>query len=232
MSWIGKVLRSSLGRKLVMSLTGLFLILFLLTHLAGNLQLLIPDKGEAFNRYADFMRHFLPIQIIAWGFYLLYLIHIFQGFALWAYNRKARGNERYAVKATRAVNTNAVFASNMAFLGLLIFAFLGIHMGDFWWASKFGDLPVISYGNGHEYHDLYKKVVMSFSQLWIVVVYVISMIALAFHLWHGFQSAFQTLGLNHKKYMPFIRGFGKLYAIIIPLLFALIPIIMYLQNAA
>ncbi len=231
MSWIGKTLRSSLGRKLVMSLTGLFLILFLLTHLAGNLQLLIPDKGEAFNRYANFMGDFIPIQIIAKGFYLLFIIHIIQGFALWMYNRKARGAQSYAVKATRAVNTNALFASNMAFLGLLIFAFLGIHMGDFWWASKFGDLPTVTYANGTEYHDLYKKVVMSFSQLWIVVVYVISMLALSFHLWHGFQSAFQTLGLNHKKYMGFIRGFGKLYAIVIPLLFALIPIIMYLKNA-
>jgi len=109
----------------------------------------------------------------------LFIIHIIQGFALALYNRKARGKERYAVKVTRAVNTNPFFAGNMALLGLLIFAFLGIHMGDFWWASKFGELPVISYG----------------------------------------------------KYMPFIQGFGKLYAIVIPLLYALIPIIMYLQNA-
>ncbi len=230
MAWIGNILRSSLGRKLVMSLTGIFLLLFLVVHLLGNLQLLIDDGGEAFNRYAHFMESFLPIQIIAYGLYAFFLIHIIQGIAIWLHNRKARGAVRYAVKKTRAVNTNPLFASNMALLGLLILAFLGIHMGDFWWKLKFGELPAITYDSGHTYENLYLKVSESFSQGWIVAVYVLSMFVLSFHLWHGFQSAFQTLGLNHKKYSPLIHFLGKAYALLVPLLFLLIPVLMYFSK--
>ena len=118
----------------------------------------------------------------------------------------------------------------MALLGILIFAFLLLHMGDFWWAMKAHNLPMETYaGSAKEYQDLYIKVFVSYKQLWIVIAYMVGLVALAIHLWPGFQSAFQTLGLNHHKYTPAIRFLGKAYSILVPLGFALIPLYFYFQ---
>jgi succinate dehydrogenase / fumarate reductase, cytochrome b subunit len=223
MSWFTKFITSSLGQKLVMSLTGLFLILFLVVHLVGNLQLLKDDGGQAFNIYTKFMTTNPLIITVSYGLYAFILLHAIQGIALWIQNRRARGAQGYAVNVTRTTNTNSFAARNMAMLGILILVFLGIHMGDFWWKMKMGATPIVSY-EGEDYKDLYTLVDASFSQLWIVIVYVVSMIGLFFHLLHGFQSAFQTLGLSHKKYTPAIRFLGIAYSIIVPLGFAMIPI--------
>ena len=226
MSWFFRFLSSSLGQKLIMSLTGLFLISFLLVHLAGNFQLLKNDGGEAFNTYAEFMTTNPIIFAISIGLYTFILLHAIQGVFIAIKNRKAKGS-KYAVSTTE----NASFASkNMAILGVLVFAFLLIHMGDFWLKMKMGKLSMAEYsGYDHAVNDLYERVSIAFKVLWIVIVYVIGQIALAFHLWHGFSSAFQTLGLNHKKYTPIISFIGKSYSILIPLGFALIPILMYLK---
>ncbi|MDX1409470.1 MAG: succinate dehydrogenase, partial [Saprospiraceae bacterium] len=142
MQWIRTFLTSTIGQKLVMSLTGLFLILFLMVHLAGNLQLLNDDGGEAFNTYAYFMTHNPLIKTISYGLYFFILLHSIQGIALKVGNRKAR-RVRYA----KGSYPTASFASkNMALLGILIFAFLCLHMGDFWYKMKFTDtLPMQSY---------------------------------------------------------------------------------------
>ncbi len=226
MSWFSRFLTSSIGQKLVMSLTGLFLISFLVVHLIGNLQLLLDDGGEAFNKYAYFMTHNKLIKTVSYLLYAGILLHAIQGILLYRKNRSARGSVGYAVKVTRATNTNSTVARQMAFLGLLILVFLGIHMGDFWWSMKTNQVPMVTY-SGEEYQNLYFKVAASFEQGWIVAVYVVSMIGLAFHLLHGFQSAFQTLGLNHKKYTPFIEGFGKVFSWVIAVAFAVIPLYYY-----
>jgi succinate dehydrogenase / fumarate reductase cytochrome b subunit len=101
-------------------------------------------------------------------------------------------------------------------------------MKDFWYVYKFTELPYKTY-DGEIYKDLYSVVSAEFDELYHVIVYVCAQIVLAFHLSHGFQSAFQTLGLNHPKYTPLIKGLGNLYAILIPLGFAIIPILMYLN---
>lgn len=228
MSWVSKFLTSSIGRKLVMSLTGLFLILFLVVHLGGNLQLLFDDGGSAFNAYAYSMTHNPLIIVISWGNYFFILLHAIQGILLAIKNKKAKGNA-YAV----GTNQTSTWASkNMALLGILIFAFLSIHMGDFWYKMKFTDeLAMVSVeGLDFQVRDLYARVTTSFSIWWLVLIYLIGLAALSFHLWHGFQSAFQTLGINHKKYTPFIKLLGKLYSIVIPLGFATIPI-LYLGNS-
>jgi succinate dehydrogenase / fumarate reductase cytochrome b subunit len=222
MKWITEFLTSTIGRKIVMSLTGLFLISFLLVHLIGNLQLLKGDEGEAFNVYAYFMTHNPLIKTVSYGLYFFILLHTIVGILLWAKNRKAKGQKN---AITSGVKTSWA-SRNMALLGSLIFAFLLIHMGDFWWKMKFGSAPVAMYG-GEEYKDLYRLCVETFSQPIFVIAYIIGMIVLAFHLWHGFQSAFQTLGLNHKKYTPIIQGLGKIFSIVVPVGFAIIPIIMY-----
>jgi succinate dehydrogenase / fumarate reductase cytochrome b subunit len=231
MSWFVKFLTSSIGKKVIMSLTGLFLVVFLAVHLAGNLQLLIQDGGKQFNLYAKFMTTNPVIKTISYLLYTFILLHAVQGLALWFQNMKARGNERYAVQKLRAVNTNANLANRMGWLGTVILIFLIIHLYQFWLQMKMDVLPYETY-EGVAIKNLYVPVEAAFSNFGFVIFYVISMAAVAFHLWHGFQSSFQTLGLNHQKYSPLIRFIGKAYSILIPLGFAIIPIVFYLRNAA
>ena len=225
MSWFSDFLTSSIGRKLIMSLTGLFLIIFLLVHLVGNLQLLYSDGGEAFNIYAKFMT---TNPLIKGSSYLLYtgiLLHALLGIVIWRKNAAAKG-QGYAVSTTH----NASFSSkNMAWLGIIILAFLILHLIQFWLKTKMGTLVDVQYA-GETYHNLYDPVAYAFSQWWYVLIYVFSMIVIGLHLNHGFQSAFQTLGLNHKKYTPLIKFLGTAYSILIPLGFAIIPIYMYLNR--
>jgi succinate dehydrogenase / fumarate reductase cytochrome b subunit len=209
-----------------MSLTGLFLISFLIVHLIGNLQLLAPDEGESFNIYAYFMTHNPVIKTVSYLLYAFILIHAVQGWILWRKNRKARGSQRYAVKVTRAVGTNSFAASNMGWLGTIIFIFILVHMYQFWLQMKMGNLPMATY-DGQEVKDLYAIVSEAFANIGYVIFYVVSMVVIAYHLLHGFQSSFQTLGLNHKKYTPFIKAVGIVYSILVPLGFAVIPLYMY-----
>lgn len=219
MNWFSQFLTSSIGRKLIMSLTGLFLIVFLIIHLAGNLQLLQDDGGRAFNMYADMMAKNLFIKIVSWGLYFFILLHAVQGIIIAVKNKSAR-KTRYAVKAA---SETSFAARNMALLGILLLAFIGIHMGDFWYAFKFGSPGTTEY-DMVTVKNVYSRVATTFSNPLLVAFYVFSMVVLAFHLWHGFESAFQTLGLRHKKYTPVIKMLGRTYSVVIPALFALIPL--------
>lgn len=228
MSWITEFLTSSIGKKLVMSLTGLFLILFLFVHLTGNLQLLIPDEGKSFNIYAHFMSHNPLIKIISIGLYAGILLHAIQGILLALKNRQAKGS-KYAV--TTYANGSWI-SKNMALLGTLILAFLCIHMGDFWVKIRFTDmLEMVQYpGMDYEVQNVYKRVNMAFSNVWLVIIYIVGLISLALHLVHGFQSAFVTLGIEHKKYTPLIKIVGLAYSVLIPLGFAVIPLYMFFSH--
>lgn len=226
MSWLLNTLTSSIGRKLVMALTGLFLCTFLVVHLVGNFQLLAGDNGTKFNLYARFMTTFPLIKFISYGLYAGFLLHIIQGGLLAVKNIKARGQNKYAYTQP---STNSSWASrSMMLLGTIVLVFLVGHMAQFWGKMHFGQMPMVQI-EGEQYKDLYVVVSSAFKQIWIVALYVISMIAIALHLWHGFQSAFQTLGINHKKYSPLIRLVGYGFAILIPLGYAVIPIIMFLM---
>ena len=230
MRWITEFLTSSIGKKLVMSLTGLFLILFLLVHLVGNLQLLIPDDGKAFNIYADFMSGNPLIKFVSIGLYLGILLHTIQGLLI-AYQNKIAKGQNYAVN-TYANGT--WMSKNMALLGTLILFFLCIHMGDFWVKVRFQNvLEMVSYPElEYEVQNIYKRVDIAFGNVWIVIIYLVGLIALSLHLIHGFQSAFTTLGLQHKKYTPLINALGYGYAILIPIGFAVIPLFMYFSKLA
>ncbi len=209
-----------------MSLTGLFLIIFLVVHLAGNLQLLAADGGKSFNEYAHFMTSNPLVKTISYGLYFLILLHTVQGLLIAWHNRTAR-SQRYAVKNT----TSSTFASrNMASMGIVIFIFLLIHLYQFWLQMKLGNLDLVNYGGGEPVRDLYAIVAYTYSQWWYVVFYVVAMVFVGLHLFHGFQSAFQTLGLQHKKYTPAINWVGKLYSIGVPLGFAVIPIVFFLKS--
>ncbi|MBC8109677.1 MAG: succinate dehydrogenase cytochrome b subunit [Verrucomicrobia bacterium] len=223
--WLWQALTSTLGRKLIMALTGIFLILFLVVHLIGNLQLLKGDNGEAFNKYAYFMGHNPLIQTISWGNFSFILLHLFIGLALFIKNKASRP-ERYVYNNKSKVLS--LSSKYMMLLGTIILVFLAGHLAQFWAKSKTGGLASIAY-EGKEYHDLYTVTVDAFASPLIVGLYVFAMIALAYHLWHGFWSAFQTLGLQHKKYSPLIKLVGMAYSVVIPALYAYIPLMMYFK---
>lgn len=223
MKWILQFFTSSIGQKLIMSLTGLFLILFLTVHLIGNLSLLKSDGGVAFNLYSDFMGHNPLIQIISKGNFFFIFLHAIQGIVLYFKNKGAKGS-KYAGKA----KDKTTWASkNMALLGLLLLAFILMHLGHFYVRFKFfNDMPMVNV-DGADMLNSYQTVSEVFaSPLWLIC-YLIGLIALALHLKHGFASAFQTLGLNHKKYTPIIKALGTGYSILIPIGFAIIPLYMY-----
>jgi succinate dehydrogenase / fumarate reductase cytochrome b subunit len=221
--------KSSLGRKYLMALSGLFLCTFLIVHCIGNMQLFKDDGGQSFNEYTYFMTHNPLIKIVAYVNYALILLHIINGFILLSANKKARPQAYANVDQSKSSTWSS---RNMGILGTLILVFLVVHMRSFWFEMKFGSIPLINYdGSDIAYKDMYKIVVEAFTQAWYVALYVICMIALAFHLFHGFQSAFQTFGINHHRYTPVIKVIGVgVFAIIIPALFAAMPLFFLLNN--
>lgn len=237
MSWVKNALTSSIGQKLLMSLTGLFLVIFLVVHLVGNISLLYND-GEAFNTYAHFMRHnpiILASEVILFGGFLL---HIVQGIMLTAKNKAAR-SQGYAVahKSDKVKWTSKY----MGAFGIILIAFLGLHLFDFFSFKFFRELGelnienlsyltntdhIVNYGveDMPNLHAKVHEVYVNSPFHWIV--YTLAMLVVGLHLSHGFQSAFQSLGINHKKYTPLIKGVGTVYAVLVPLGFALIPLLI------
>ena len=207
-----------------MSLTGLFLVLFLTGHLVGNLLLFSNDGGQSFNEYARFMSTSPAILILSLLTYVSIIVHVIYSIILTRGNRSARPVS-YAVNG--ASESSLWSSRNMGILGTIVLLFLVIHLKSFWYEMRFGEIPMDATG---EYKDLYAIVAAAFTQWWYVALYVIAMFGLAFHLSHGFKSAFQTLGLNHKKYTPLIERIGLLYSIIVPLLFASIPVVMFMKS--
>lgn len=228
MSWITKFFNSSIGQKVIVSLTGIFLMLFLVVHLLGNLQLLKNDGGVAFNTYAYFMTHNPLIKTISYTLYAFILIHAFKGLHLWWQNRQSAGASRYAVRHSRPSEASA---RNMAWFGTVILIFIFIHLYQFWLKMKMGVLPKITapaYPD-EQIQDLYAPVAEAFQNPFYVGFYVICMAVVGLHLWHGFWSSLQTLGINHRKYNALIHFLGGAYAVLVPIGFAIIPILMYLK---
>lgn len=224
MKWFLDLFSSSLGRKLMMALTGLFLIAFLTVHLIGNLQLLKDDGGKAFNIYAEFMSTNPVIQTISKGNFAFILIHIVWAIILTRKNKIARP-QGYAVTSSKS----SIWSSrNMGILGTIILVFLVVHLKHFWAEMHYGGIPTVNY-EGKDVRDIYTIVAYWFTVDWYVALYVFCMVGVAFHLWHGFTSAFQTLGINHMKYNPVINFVGKAFAIVVPALFAWIPISMFFK---
>ncbi|MBP6041214.1 MAG: succinate dehydrogenase cytochrome b subunit [Flavobacterium sp.] len=266
------ILKSSIAKKYWMAFTGLFLCLFLLGHLAGNLQLIFSDALH-FNQYALFMTTNPAVKILSYVTYLSIVFHAIDGIVLTVQNKKAR-----PVAYAKTDGSSSSFSSrNMAVLGTVILVFIVTHMVNFWAVMHFDKnmpLQTISIGiQGQEqeyflttdggylpkaqidqkmikienrteffdaaanvkikegYKDLHKITLAFFKDpktgLVATILYVLAMVTLAFHLLHGFQSAFQSLGLNNPKYTPAIKKAGAAFAIIVPLLFAIIPVYIH-----
>ena len=265
------LLKSSIGKKYWMALTGLFLCVFLVGHLVGNLQLIFGD-ASAFNEYALFMTTNPAVKILSYLTYLSILFHAIDGIVLTIQNKKARP---IGYAKNNASSNSAWQSRNMAVLGTLILIFIATHMTNFWAKMHFSEMPLQSeivniqgqeleiyktvqgqpipanavqmgqleikgtgfYETGSDfkvadgYKDLHKITIEFFKDpaygLAFTIFYVFSMIVLAFHLLHGFKSAFQSLGANNPRYNGLITTVGKGFAIIVPLLFAIIPLYIY-----
>lgn len=220
MSNTTSVLNTSLGRKFLMSITGLFLCSFLLVHMAGNLALFSSDGGKAFNEYTYFMTHNPIIRIMEIVLALGFIIHIVDAVILTRKNAQARP---VAYAANNASENSNWYSRNMGLTGTIILVFLIIHLKRFWFEFHFGPIPMDAWGE----KDMYYVVSTAFQEAWYVALYVVSMILLGAHLNHGFQSAFQSLGLKNKLYAPAISAVGLGFAIIVPLVFAMMPIAFY-----
>lgn len=219
MSWLTNTLTSTLGRKLVMSLTGLFLISFLLVHLSGNFALLLDDK-EPFNIYTQFMSTNAVVRVLEVGLLLGFVLHIYTAAVLTGKNRAARP-ERYAYE--QASKNSSWFSRNMGLSGTIVLLFLGLHLYQFYFGYKMAPEPA----DGLK--DMYGIVVATLKQPLFLGLYILAFILLGLHLNHGFQSAFQSLGLNHKKYTPFLKGLGTLIAVVFPLGFIFIAVACFLK---
>jgi len=232
MNWFTSAVSSSVGKKIMMALTGLFLCSFLVVHLIGNLQLLKLDLGISFNTYAQFMAHNPVIQTISKGNFIIIIAHALIALFLTRQNAAARPIG-YQVKKG---SSNSTWSSrNMGLLGTILLVFIAVHLYHFWWAVHYGgSIPTREYLNDNGdivvYTDLYQAVLFAFSNPYIVAFYVLSMIAMGYHLYHGFASAFQSLGLNHVKYNGFIRALGFLFYFVIPAAYASIPLIIYSRH--
>lgn len=233
------ILKSSLAKKYWMAATGLFLCVFLLGHLAGNLQLFLGgiEGKTAFNEYAQFMTSNPAVKILSWVTYLSILFHALDGAVLVMQNIKARP-KNYAYNKPGASSKWA--SRKMALLGTVVLAFIVVHMQNFWYQMHFGAVPMQELGPDGALEmplkDLHKVVLDFFNPhineyaLVMVIIYVVAQLAISFHLSHGFKSAFQSLGLNHPKYNGIIKLAGYLFSIVVPLAFAIIPIYLFIYH--
>ena len=218
MNWVIKTFTSSIGQKLIMAVTGLFLITFLVVHCFLNALIFFNDGGKIFDKGADFMATNPVIRVVEIVLFAGLILHIIRAYLLMRKNNNSRP-VKYAVHNGKA--NSKWYSRSMGLLGTLLLMFLIVHLKHFWVVSRFTD----EITSGKE--TLFNEMKEVFENPIVIVVYVLAMFSLAYHLMHGFQSAFQTLGFNHKKYTPFIKSFGWAFSIIIPLIFALMPLAMH-----
>jgi len=211
---------SSIGKKFTMAFTGLFLITFLVVHAGINSCIFLNDNGETFNTVAHFMSHNWILRFIEVGLFAGLIAHIIQGLLLWKQNRAARPVGYYMNKPEK---NSTWYSRSMGILGTLLLLFLIMHLSHFYVGTK------VALYSGDQPHNLYEEMKEVFSQWWVVALYLAGVTALFWHLFHGFQSAFQTLGINHKRYSPIIKAIGTGYSIIICIVFALMPIAVHLK---
>lgn len=216
---MGGLTSSTIGRKYAMALSAMFLLIFLIMHLAVNFLSVI--SADAFNEASHFMGSNPLIQFLMQPILLLaVLFHFIMGFVLEIKNRKARPVS-YAVNGASANST--WMSRNMIISGAVVLVFLGVHLLDFWF-------PTISknYLGAESTGTDFDHLRVQFSELWRVVLYVGSFVLLGLHLAHGFQSSFQSIGARHPQYTPTIKAIGNWYSILIPAGFIFVALFHFL----
>lgn len=203
-----------------MAAAGVFLMLFLVTHLATNLLLLKPDGGDAFKEAVIFLLDNPAIKIMEYVLFAGFIVHIIIGIIIEIRNRRSRPVGYYVA----GKSGTSAFSKFMIHTGVVVLFFLILHLYHFFFV-KVGLRDV--YAPAANSTDFYAMVMHVFQNPFIVAIYVVSVIILGLHLKHAFQSAFQTFGLNHTKYTPAIKAVGVVYAVLITLGFAAIPLVIY-----
>jgi len=224
MKW-SELFTSSVGKKFVMGLTGIFLILFLIVHVGINACIWAMDDGQMFNLAAHFMGATVVMRILEIGLFAGFLLHIIQAYVLENQNRRKRG---VGYQVPMGNKGSKWYSRYMGWLGTFVLLFLVIHIRQFWIPSRFGGLEEVTYNNGVEVHNLFALMKDTFSETWVVIVYLVGCLSLSYHLMHGFQSAFRSLGVYNNRYLKLINSIGVGFAIIVPLAFAMMPISMKL----
>ena len=216
-----------------MGFTGLFLISFLVVHVCINACIYFNDNGETFNMAAGFMANNIIIKVVEVGLFLGIIAHIVQALVISMHNSKARP-QKYAVQ-NQAVSSKW-YSRSMGLLGTLLLMFLIVHLANFWVPTKLAlygeNAKFVGYnvpdGFAGMKENPFEALKTVFANPIIVTVYLLGLVSLFYHLLHGFQSAFQSFGLNHKNYTPFIKSLGFWYSLLICLLFASMPITLFL----
>ncbi len=210
------LIKSSIARKVIMALSGIFLVFFLGQHFFINITSVVAP--DTFNSWSHFMGYNPLVQYILQPVLIAgVIVHFVMGIVLELQNRKARGVKYAKYKGS----ANASWMSrNMIITGLVVLAFLGLHFYDFWVHEM--DYKYIS-AKAEDPTRYYEETVHKFEPMWRTVIYVISFVLLSLHLWHGFSSSFQSMGVNN-KYSGAIKMFTKIYAVAIPLGFIIIAL--------
>ncbi len=216
------IFTSSIGKKLMMSLAGFFLLAFLLVHLGINLLIIIYDDPMVYNRVAHFMGTNILVKIFEIVLMGGILLHIIYALILQIQNWIARP-KRYS-KAN--YSNTSFFSKFMIHTAIITLVFLAIHFADFYFKAKFGHAETLMV-DGVLYHDLATEIVDKFKMLPFVVFYIAAFIFLGFHLVHGFQSAFKTYGLDNSRFTPVIQALAIVYSVIIVGGYTMIPLMIY-----
>jgi succinate dehydrogenase / fumarate reductase, cytochrome b subunit len=225
-NYLRQLLSHTLSRKNLMALTGLFLCLFLVIHLFGNLQLLLPAETARwqFNFYSKLLSENIFIELISYVLFASILIHAIYALLITLHNKRSNG-KRYAYDR-RSVSSRW-YSRSMGLLGTIILFFLIIHLRDFWYQLQFGHVPRDKDGQ----KDLYTLVVSVYQNGWYVLLYVLCMVPLGYHLLHGFFSAARTLGFYNARYVRWVKVIGWVYSIGIAAGFALIPVYIHFTRS-
>ncbi|REJ82875.1 MAG: succinate dehydrogenase [Bacteroidetes bacterium] len=209
-----KMFYTTVGRKLVMALTGLFLCLFLIEHLYANLLLYKMDGGQAYIEWTKFLTGNIIIRTIEFGLFAGIIIHVIDGLYLTLHNKRARP---VAYQVSRQSGDSSWFSRNMGLTGSIIFIFLIIHLRTFF----------VPHRIFHAENSIAYDVAAAFQSNWYAALYLVAMVLLGAHLNHGFQSAFQTLGLNNHKYLKPLKIAGTVFSLLIMIGFSSFPVIFY-----
>ena len=224
MKW-SEFFTSSVGKKFIMSLTGISLIAFLVVHVGINACIWANDGGEMFNKASHFMGTTIVIRILEVGLFAGLILHIVQGLVLEVQNRSRR-KTGYAVKLGN--RGSKWYSRSMGLLGTLLLFFLVMHLSHFWVPSRFTDLPTVDI-DGKEIANQYADIIRVFQSPLVDVLYILGCASLLYHLLHGFQSAFRTLGVPNGKYIDIIRVVGYIFAVVVSVAFAMMPVSVYLE---
>ena len=219
---MSSIFTSSIGKKLLMSLAGIFLVVFLLVHMGINLLVIIFDDPMVYNKAAHFMSTNILIKIFEIVLFGGLLLHMIYALILQIQNWIAR--PRRYVKAN--YSNTSFFSKFMIHTAVIILVFLVIHFVDFYFKAKFGHGEEILV-DGVLYHDFATEIIDKFKMLPFVIFYIAAFIFLGFHLIHGFQSAFKTLGLEHKRVTPVIQVVSIIYTVTVVGGYSLIPLLIY-----